>query len=162
MGSTSVCQRLKEEHRGKWLYSVDRDRFACVFRPVWSGLGISKRDPIIGLGKPGEASSNYPRVHFRLVVDRSDTDAGAQFRYRLSLKVDARKEPALGKAVVRALRKVESMPHKEQFTKLLKSTSKLPGIGDEPDAVPDSVVDWFARRITKLVPALDSVFERRD
>jgi hypothetical protein len=51
-------------------------------------------------------------------------------------------------------------PGREQFTKLLKSTSTLPGLGDEPDEVPDGVVDWSARHVAKLVPVLDSVFRK--
>jgi len=63
----------------------------------------------------------------------------------------------LWRSVVRALKTVPAIlskvSAKDQFTLQLKSTSKLPAIGDEPAAVPDSVVDWYSRYVADLVRA---------
>ena len=67
-----------------------------------------------------------------------------------------------GKSLVRALESEASikskLPTRAQFTLPLKSTSRLPPIGDNPEDVPDSVVDWFATNARKLVRVLDSAF----
>ena len=151
--SPSILRRM---YGGKWQSLVRRDKYACVFRPAWSDLGVYEADQIVGLSEPPEAPRTYPRVHFRLVADRTETDAGERFHYRVRLKVDTAKNPNLGKSLVRALKRVDSikskLPTRTQFTLSLKSTSRLPAIGDEPEDVPDSVVDWFARHTAEVVP----------
>jgi hypothetical protein len=94
------------------------------------------------------------------VADRSDADAVNTFDYALRLKVDTTHNPALGKSVVRALSSVHSMPEKKEFSIPLRSTSGLPGVGDDPEDVPDSVVEWYARKMSKVINALDSVFKK--
>jgi hypothetical protein len=99
------------------------------------------------------------------VADRAETDTGDRFQYRVRLKVDTAKNPKGGKALVRALKHVDSIkskiPNRIQFTLSLKSTSKLPPLGDEPEDVPDSVVDWFSKNTAELVPVLDSVLGKK-
>jgi hypothetical protein len=155
-----VCQHLKDKQGGEWLYSISPDRHACVFRRSWLELGRYERAPIVGLSQPGDASLETARVHFRLVADRSDADAANTFDYTLRLKVDTTHNPALGKSVVRALSSVHSVPEKKEFSIPLRSTSGLPGVGDNPEDVPDSVVEWYARKMAKVISALDSVFKK--
>jgi hypothetical protein len=162
---TKVCERLGDTHGGKWLLSVRRDRYACVFRPDWFELGTYETDPIVGLTQPIEFGSHYPRIHFRLVADSSsETDAGEEFRYAVRLKMDVRNNPILGKSIVRALNTVEPLrsriPKRDQFTMTLKSTLTLPPVGDDPIGTPDRVVEWYTRHLAPLVPVLDSVFSK--
>ena len=159
---SKVAEHLEKMYGGTWQAVVRRDKYACVFRPAWSGLGSYETDQIVGLSQAPGSPRTYPRVHFRLVADRAETDAGETFHYRVRLKVDTAENPALGKSLVRALKSVSSiqskLPARTQFTLPLKSTSRLPPIGDNPEDVPDSVVDWFATNTAELVPVLDSVF----
>ena len=162
---SKVAQRLERQYGGKWQFVVRRDKYACVFRPAWSDLGVYEADQIVGLSQAPEVPRTYPRVHFRLVADRSETDASERFHYRVRLKVDTRKNPAFGKSLVRALKAVDSiqskLPTRTQFTLPLKSTSQLRAIGDDPEDVPDSVVDWFASHTAEVVPVLDAVFKTK-
>jgi hypothetical protein len=162
---SKVTEHLKKLYGGSWQSVVRRDKFACVFRPAWSELGYYETDQIVGLNQAPDSPRTYPRVHFRLVADRAETDTGDRFQYRVRLKVDTAKNPKGGKALVRALKLVDSIkskiPNRTQFTLSLKSTSKLPPLGDEPEDVPDSVVDWFSKNTAELVPVLDSVLGKK-
>jgi hypothetical protein len=158
-----VAEHLEKRCGGPWQSVVRRDRYACVFRPGWLDLGSYETDQIVGLTQVPELPPTYPRVHFRLVADSEETDVGERFSYRIRLKVDIAENPVCGKSLVRALKTVASLksklPTRTQFTLPLKSTSRLPPIiGDNPEDVPDDVVDWFATHTEELVPVVDSVF----
>jgi hypothetical protein len=157
-----VAEHLEKRHGGTWQSVVRRDRYACVFRPGWSKLGSYETEQIVGLTQIPESPLTYPRVHFRLVADSVETDVGERFSYQIRLKVDTAENPLCGKSLVRALKSIPSikskLPTRTQFTFPLKSTSQLPRIGENPEDVPDSVVDWFTKNTADLVPAIDSVF----
>ena len=76
-----VSKRLEEKHGGEWLFTVRRDKYVCVFRSGWSVLGSYESESIVGLVDSSEPVTEYPKIHFRLVADRSDADADEQFRY---------------------------------------------------------------------------------
>ena len=156
-----VCERLEAKYRGRWRFFVRSDKYVCVFRPGWAALGVNESDPIVGLSQSAGPENQYPKIHFRLAVGSSDTDADERVIYSLRLKVDRKEQRKLGESVVRALRTVPAIqlkiPSKDQFTLVLKSTSKLPAAGDEPATVPDSVVGWYVQYLADLIPVLDSV-----
>jgi hypothetical protein len=154
-----VCERLELDHGGSWNFAVRRDRFVCVFRPGWRVLGIYEAEPIVGL-EQGAASFTYPFVHFRLVADRSDVDAGERFQYQLRLKVSTLENRPLTDSVIGALRALPTdvaprIPDRSQFTVALKTTNSLPGVGDGPASIPGSVVEWVAHNISPFVSALE-------
>ena len=160
-----VCERLQLDHGGSWDFVVRRDRYVCVFRPGWRAVGVYETEPIVGL-EQGAGSQTYPFVHYRLVADRSDADAGERFKYEVRLKVSTLQNRTLAESVIQALRALPPeiaprIPDRDQFTVPLKSTNRLPGVGDGPTDVPDSVVDWFSRHIGEFVPALDAVLPRK-
>jgi len=156
-----VAKHLEARYGGEWQFVVRRDRYACVFRPDWLSIGSYGAGEISGLRQGPESPRTLPRVHFRLVVDTGESDAEERCHYRVRLKVDTVKNPSLGESLVVALKSVDSigarLPPRQQFTLPLKSTSQLPAIGDDPEDVPDSVVDWFGVHTAELVPVLDSV-----
>ena len=157
----AVRTRLEAEHKGSWLVVVRRDMYACVFRPGWRALGVSKRRAIIGLNSSTDIET-IPKVHFRLVIDAVDADAEDRYEYAIRLKITGGLSTAFGKATVRALRSVPNLAakipsKKEAFTVRLKSTNGLPGPGDEAGAVPDLVVEWFSKYMSRVIPALDRV-----
>jgi hypothetical protein len=127
-------------------------------------LGVSKRKSIIGLGASAN-NETIAKVHFRLVIDTSETDADDRFGYTVRLKVSGAMSTKLGKDLVKALRAVPSITakipsDKEEFTLPVKSTSGLPGPGDVAAAVPDRVVEWFSKYMSRLIPALDGVLTK--
>jgi hypothetical protein len=158
-----VCDWLQKEHPGAWQFVVRRDRYACVFREQWFGLGTYETDSLVDFTQGVKPPSSYPCVHFRLVVaDDSDSDTEDELQYALKLKVDKRKNPALGEALVTSLKSLDTLRPKikdrNQFTATLKQSSRLPALGDDATGVPDSVVQWYASHLTPVVPLIDSVF----
>ena len=147
------------------MFAVRQNKYCCVFRPDWIRLGNSERGLIPVVTSAGETEPKCASVHFRLVVDTTETDSGERFRYKVRFKIDTRQaSTALANSVVNALRMVnavrQDIPDENVFQKTvpLKSAEKLPGLSEEP-GVPDDVTGWFARHVKELIPVLDAAFK---
>lgn len=155
--AAALCTQLSATFGPPWRFAIRRERYVRVFRPCWSSLGFTDADPVLGLSDADYAASRYPHAHFRLTA-RPDDDTAERWLYIAKLRLDTRRDDALGNRLRQDLIGAgflrSDQLDQQQLTPPLKQTAKLPGT--DVDAPPDAVVRWFFQQLEQLVPLLDA------
>lgn len=148
----SVCQRFELDLGGEWRFSIQKDRYARVWRSDWERLG-TRTDSVIA-GVEG-AHWTFAQTHFRLAVEPPAPDSSKKhFKYEVRIKWNPRE-----RKIVEGLKTIDAFAKRFQrdsntSTITVAANRRLPGM----DADGTTVLDWIMTTpVRDVVEVIDSL-----
>ena len=139
-----VCAKFREELGGDWWFSLQKNRYARVWRSDWEAAFGTGADPPIA-GVMG-AKWQFARTHLRLSVEPPDPDSTAQyFKYEVRLKLSRRGPTDVEnrlRAVDHASERIVGLPKRRDPGSSTLTISQLIRKLQAIDLEPLFVIDW--------------------